>query len=143
MEVTEVLSIQEYWNDPRFKSKKPILNGSLPLIYGDNFYHLDSSGNWVQEDSAHSNRDGTPNLEHLKTDISGENSIISDHFFYFGQSAPELPKALHSVCHTGIGQKLLPAEIGSEFISWLTDHYEPKIHGKPINWIIYNQLRLF
>lgn len=143
MQVTEVLSIEDYWNDSRFKCKKPILNGSLSLIYGDNFYHKGINGKWIQEDSAHSNFDGTPNLKHLETDISGQNVIISDIFYYFGQSAPILPSNLRDVAHTGIGQKLLSSELGTEFISWLTNQYEQKIHGKPINWVIYNQQRLF
>ena len=143
MKVGEIISIDDYWNDPRFRCKKPILNGSLPLIYGDNFYHKDNNGNWIQENSAHSNNDGSPNLKHLETDISGHNAIISDHFYYFGQSAPILPENLRDICHTGIGQKLLSPELGAEFISWLSNHYERKIHGKPINWVIYNQQRLF
>lgn len=139
MQVSEVMPIDNYWNDLRFRGKKPILNGPLPLIYGDNFYHKDTNGNWIQEDSAHSNIDGTPNLKHLKTDISGCNSLISEHFFYFGQSAPLLPTKLRNICHSGIGQKLLPPALGAEFVSWLTNHFQPKIYGKPINWVIYNR----
>jgi len=144
MQVSEVMSMEAYWNDNRFRSKKPILNGSRQLIYGDNFYHKDDNGNWIQEDSAHSNHDGTPNLKHLKSDTSGRNAIISDYFFYFGQSAPILPPKLQDICHEGIGQKLItPLELGAEFVLWLTNQYEPKIYGMPINWVIYNQQRLF
>lgn len=143
MQVSEIISIENYWNDNRFKYKKPILNGSLPLIYGDNFYHKDINGNWVQEDSAHSNNDGTPNQKHMKIDISGQNAIISEHFFYFGQSAPLLPPNLSNICHSGIGQKLLKLESGPEFVSWLTSQFQPRMYGKPINWVIYNQQKLF
>ncbi len=143
MQVTEIISIENYWNDIRFMCKKPILNGSLPLMYGDNFYHKDENGKWIQEDSAHSNIDGTPNLKHLETDTSGLNSIISENFFYFGQSAPLLPVTLRSICHSGVGHKLLSPTLGNEFVSWLTNQYQPKIYGKPINWIIYNQQSLF
>jgi hypothetical protein len=143
MQVAEIMLIEDYWNDNRFKCKRPILNGSLPLIYGDNFYHKDDVGNWIQENSAHSYFDGSPNLKHLKTDISGKHAIVSQRFFYFGQSAPLLPLNLQKVCHGGRGQKLLKPEQGAEFVSWLTAQFLPKIHGKPINWIIYNQQRLF
>jgi hypothetical protein len=143
MQVSEIISMEDYWMDQRFKCKKPILNGSLPLVYGDNFYHKDVNGDWIQIDSAHSNNDGSANMEHLQTDISGQNTIISDNFYYFGQSAPHLPQNLRNICHTGIGQKLLTSELGAEFISWLTNNFEPKIYGKPINWVIYNQQRLF
>lgn len=142
MKVSEIILLEDYWYDQRFKCKKPILNGSLSLVYGDNFYYKDNNQNWIQIDSAHSNFDGSVNLKHLKTDVSGKNSIISEHFYYFGQAAPALPHNLKDVCHSGIGQKLLPLELGAEFITWLTNNYEPKIYGNPINWIKYNQLRL-
>jgi hypothetical protein len=143
MQVSEIISIEDYWNDSRFKCKKPILNGSRQLMYGDNFYHKDQKGKWVQEDSAHSNQDGTPNLSNLKTDTNGHNSIISNNFYYFGQSAPVLPEYLHDILHTGIGQKLIREEQGAEFVNWLSSHFVSGIHGKPINWVVYNQLRLF
>jgi hypothetical protein len=143
MQVSEIISLEEYWVDNRFKCKKPILNGSKQLMYGDNFYHKDNKGEWLQEDSAHSNQDGTPNLAHLETDTNGENSIISENFYYFGQSSPSLPDHLHSIVHSGIGQKLLTQEKGIEFVDWLKSHFMPGIHGKPINWVVYNQLRLF
>lgn len=143
MQVSEIIAIENYWNDNRFKCKRPILNGSLPLMYGDNFYHKDNNGFWIQEDSAHSNNDGTPNKKHLETDISGKNAVVANHFFYFGQAAPCLPNNLHDICHRGIGQKLLSSELGAKFVSWLTFHFQPKIHGRPVNWIIYNQQRLF
>lgn len=144
MQVSEVIPMETYWNDRRFRCKKPILNGSRQLIYGDNFYHKDENGNWIQEDSAHSNHDGTPNLNHLKSDTSGKNAIISDYFFYFGQSAPILPPNLLDICHEGIGQKLItPLELGAEFVLWLTNKFEPRIYNVPINWVIYNQQRLF
>lgn len=140
MQVSEIILIENYWNDNRFKCKKPILNGSLPLMYGDNIYHKDRRGDWIQEDSAHSNNDGTPNLNHLITDIKGQNAVISNNFYYFGQIAPLLPINLQDICHIGIGQKLLTEEQGIEFISWLTLQFKPGIYGKPINWVIYNQL---
>jgi hypothetical protein len=142
MKVSEIIAIENYWNDPRFKCKKPILNGSLALVYGDNFYHKDVDGKWIQEDSAHSNPDGSTNFKHLKTDVSGKNAVVSDHFYYFGQSAPILPIHFRGICHVGRGRKLLSEELGAEFISWLTKNYEPKIHGRPINWVIYNQQSL-
>lgn len=143
MRVSEIILMEDYWNDSRFKCKKPILNGSLTLMYGDNFYHKDNEGKWIQEDSAHSNNDGTPNLEHLKTDTSGKNVLISDYFFYFGQSAPALPPNLKIICHTTVGQKKLSQVEGNDFINWLKSQYSPGVFGKPINWLMYKQQRLF
>lgn len=143
MEVAEIIPMEEYWDDIRFQCKKPIINGSLPLVYGDNFYHKDELDNWFQEDSAHSNYDGSPNLEHLKTDISGKHILISNKFYYFGQACPSLPKELYGICHKGIGHKILTEENGVEFVSWLTSNYKNGIYGDPIDWQIYDQLTLF
>lgn len=139
MRVSEIIPLENYWVDNRFQCKKPILNGSLALMYGDNIYHKDQNGNWVQEDSAHSYFDGTPNLTHLKSDVGGENAIIANHFYYFGQEAPSLPKSLWDICKIGRGQKFIEQSLGMEFVFWLEKEFEPKIHGKPINWVIYDQ----
>jgi len=137
MKVNEIVLMETYWNDGRFRCKKPIINGSPQLMYGDNFYHKNDQGIWMQENSAHSNKDGSQNLDHLNADTSGENALISNFFFYFGQAAPLLPSNLHVICHSGIGQKLLIEEQGENFVNWLTSSYKPGIYGKPINWVIY------
>jgi hypothetical protein len=141
MKVSEIILMENYWNDNRFKGKKPILNGSLQLMYGDNFYHKDGNGDWIQEDSAHSNKDGTTHFDHLGTDTSGKNTLISEIFYYFGQASPKIPIELHSICHTCVGQKLLTKDQGEKFITWLTSSFGPGIHGKPISWKVYNRKR--
>lgn len=143
MQVSERISLEEYWLDQRFEYKKPIMNGSLVTMYGDNFYHKDGSGNWIQEDSAHCNLDGTCNTEHLETDTNGTNVLISEHFFYFGDKAPKIPSELKDVCHTTQGQKVVqPTLLATDFLSWLTTNFQVGIHGDPINWIEYQQLKL-
>jgi hypothetical protein len=36
MRVTEIITFNQYWNDPRFQRKKPKLNGSKKQAFGDN-----------------------------------------------------------------------------------------------------------
>ena len=60
MKVTEKISFLGYWGNPTYSRKKPLRNGSLVRLVGDNIYHKDANGNWIQEDSHHSNPDGTP-----------------------------------------------------------------------------------
>lgn len=143
MKVTEKITFENYWDDARFQYKKPIMNGTLVTMYGDNFYHKDENGKWIQEDSAHCNTDGTCNPEHLKTDTSGNNVLISDYFFYFGDKAPTIPDNFKEICHTGIGEKKLPEQMGNELIDWITANFHRGIHGDPLNWTEYNQLNLF
>ena len=46
MQVTEKITFDDYWSDPRFQYKKPRMNGSRVAMFGDNFYHTDENGNW-------------------------------------------------------------------------------------------------
>src|SRR3954447_1814943 len=60
MRVTETLSFDEFWCDERFREKRPNLHGSLMQAYGDNIYHRDGREHWLQENSHHSLKDGSP-----------------------------------------------------------------------------------
>jgi len=101
MRVTEVSTFDEYWIDSRFEAKKALRNGSLVMMVGDNIYHRDGgSGKWIQEDSHHSNSDGSPNMKNLKRDTRSVNVLISTHFYYFGFRAPRVDLA--SVQHKNI-----------------------------------------
>jgi hypothetical protein len=143
MVVEEKIRLDDYWNDNRFQYKKPIMNGTLVTMFGDNFYHKDEEGNWIQDDSAHCKLDGTCNPEHFKKDIGGENALISEHFFYFGSEAPQIPKQFMEVCHSTQGQKKIRNPLATEFINWIHTNFLPGIHGDPLNWKEYNQLNLF
>lgn len=91
MQVTEILTFNDYWSDARFQRKQPFRNGSLVMMVGDNIYHQeDGSEIWVQEDSHHSNPDGTPNLQNLRRDTGSVKVLISEHFYYFGKDAPDV-----------------------------------------------------
>ncbi|MEZ9294639.1 hypothetical protein BCV09_08835 [Vibrio cyclitrophicus] len=87
MKVTEKMSFNDYWNEPRFSIKKPARNGSHVQMLGDNIYHQDDNNQWVQEDSHHSNADGSINLVNLRTDTRSDQVLISSHFYYFGNEA--------------------------------------------------------
>lgn len=91
MQVTEALSFDDYWADPRFKDKRPVRNGSRTMMLGDNIYHQ-HNGSWQQLDSHHSRPNGSPDIYNIKTDTGTDRVLISDRFFYFGKEAPEVPK---------------------------------------------------
>ncbi|QZY49690.1 hypothetical protein K7G95_14000 [Escherichia coli] len=61
-------------------SQKPARNGSHVQILGDNIYHQNENNEWIQEDSHHSNADGSFNMTNLERDTSSNNVLISDHF---------------------------------------------------------------
>lgn len=136
MRVEGWMSFDEYWNDSKFAFKKPVLNGSLVQMYGDNIYHTSSNGVVVQEPCAHSLVDNTVNQEHLKRDVRGKNVLYSRHFYYFGDKAPKVPKELVPICCTSrnYSYKKVSAELIDTFVSWLEDNFTIGIHGDPCNW---------
>lgn len=98
MEVTSKMAFDEYFESSDFLLKKPIRNGSRVRVLGDNIYHKSKDGSWIQEDSHHSNPDGTPNLKNQKTDAeSTDQVLVSKNFFYFGTEAKEID--LDSIGH--------------------------------------------
>lgn len=143
MKVTEKITLEQYWDDPRFQYKKPVMNGTLVTMYGDNFYHRDESGKWIQEDSAHCKLDGTCHQEHLEKDTGGDNVLISEHFYYFGDHAPKIPNELTEICHTTQGQKKITDQLAIDAVNWIEQNFKLGISGDPLNWIEYNQTRLF
>jgi hypothetical protein len=94
MRVDEKLSFTEYWNDPRFQKKKADFNGSRARAYGDNIYHKDAVGTWVQEKSHHSFKDGSTNFSNLNTDTRKDAVLISHDFVYWGGEGPMVPAEL-------------------------------------------------
>ncbi|EOB6396899.1 hypothetical protein ACHELZ_002363 [Vibrio vulnificus] len=93
MKVTEKMSFNNYWNEPRFSIKKPARNGSHVQMLGDNIYHQDANNVWIQEDSHHSNADGSINFTNLERDTNSDQVLISSHFYYFGKEAVDLDLA--------------------------------------------------
>ena len=40
MKVEKIISFDEYWNNPNYGCKIPVMNGTLSQLYGDNFLLL-------------------------------------------------------------------------------------------------------
>lgn len=142
MEVSEIRTFEEYWNDPRFFVKRPNVNGSLARMYGDNIYYpIDD--NWGQLDSAHSNSDGSINVDHYKKDLSGKNVLISDNFYYFGDNLIEVPTKFIELFKYGVGEKKNQTPLAIELIDWIKKTQTKGITGDPIDWMNHIQTTLF
>ncbi|QEC77469.1 Nmad2 family putative nucleotide modification protein [Mucilaginibacter ginsenosidivorax] len=139
MRVEEKITFEKYWEDSRFQYKKPVLNGSVVQLYGDNIYHKDEDGNWIQEDSAHSLDGGKVNKDHLDADTAGKYVLISETFYYFGDQAFEIPEEFRAVCSNGRSVKspAIPTAVADRFVDWLVENKRSGINGDPINWKIY------
>lgn len=145
MKVEGKMTFDEYWNSHIFQYKKPVLNGSLVQMYGDNIYHTDhESGMIIQEPSAHSKDGNIVNEVHLKRDSSGKYVIYSKHFYYFGDSCPMVPKDLRKICcpYRNYSYKDVDEDFVKEFIDWLEKNYTIGIHGDPIDWKRYKLPKL-
>lgn len=145
MKVEGKMTFDEYWNNPDFKFKKPVLNGSLVQMYGDNIYHTDpKTGEIIQEPCAHSKKDNSVNEDHLKRDWKGQFVLYSKHFYYFGDKCPLIPKELRFICcpYRNYSFKDVNDDFVIEFVNWLEDNYTIGIHGDPINWKQFNLPKL-
>lgn len=106
MKVSEKMTFDDYWNNPAYRYKKPVMNGSLVKQYGDNIYHHDQNGNWIQEDSHHSYEKGTINKYNLYRDTGTTDKVlIGRDFIYLGKSMIELPEDYKELIYDHVGQK--------------------------------------
>ncbi len=93
MKVEKKITFNDYWNGEEYQCKKPVMNGSLKQNYGDNIYHCEND-EWIQVDSHHSLKDGTPNILNVNKDTSSNNVLISKTYWYFGKDAIDVPEEL-------------------------------------------------
>lgn len=139
MQVDEVLSFDDYWNDPRFAFKRPNLRGSRMLQFGDNIYHHNSAKKWVQEDSHHSKNDGTPDERNIDRDTSADKVLVGRRFVYFGDSGPKIPEELSeaypmSLVVPGPGHKCkFEKQQVADTVAWL-ESLGTGVQGRPRDW---------
>ena len=124
--ITEKLTFNEYWSDPRFLDKRPVRNGSQKMMVGDNIYHSNPTGDpignkWCQEDSHHSNADGSINESNVQNDTSSDNVLVSENFVYFGRKAYPVPsELLASIGYENArGYRLFKDKSACTVIEWL------------------------
>ena len=136
MRVTETMSINAYWYDPRFHEKRPDLRSGLKKAFGDNIYHRDENSNeWRQMDSHHSLEDGSPNQNNVLNDTQADRVLVSDDFIYWGGNGPKLPKFQGVDLRFGRGHKCdFPQGAVEEFIAWIRGLDDRGYCGAPLEW---------
>lgn len=134
MKISEKISYDQYWSDSRFQLKKPIMNGSLKRMYGDNIYNSNLYTNdWSQVNSHHSNQDGTINYHNLNRDTKANAVLISNRFYYFGNKSILIPNEFSSnICVLRQGYKLVDENVALKFIDWLASNYKEGYKGDPL-----------
>jgi hypothetical protein len=127
--VEEVLSLREYDRQAptRWPHRIPnVHSADLSERLGDCIYDF-SSGTQLQRLGVHG-----PN--NVKTDLTGENVLISHDFYYFGNRAIKLPSGLAGICHQTQGHRSdSNASYFDLFASWIRNlGLAPgQIHGWP------------
>ena len=140
MRVTETLTFNDYWTEPRFRCKRPNLFGSKKQAFGDNIYHIRfGSADWIQENSHHSYDDGTTNFRNLNADTKRDRVLISNDFAYWGGNGPEIPGEFTSSAvldvraHRGHKNKFSDQFI-LYFVRWIRTFDDRSYLGEPLDW---------
>ncbi len=140
MRVDEALDFNTYWSDARFLCKRPILNGSLKQIYGDNIYHR-HRGRWRQADSHHSYEAGKINRNNVKRDTSVDRVLISRTFVFYGDQAILIPRRLRDfkktgedICCPGQGHRVFSDALPKALVKWLEKRDEWGLLGMPLEF---------
>ncbi|HMQ69662.1 MAG TPA: hypothetical protein PKA90_13705 [Ignavibacteria bacterium] len=118
MEVNEILSFDEYFNDKRFQKKKP-KKGSYMNYIGDNIYYRNSKNEWIWIPySLHSDK--------RKLDTDHPRVFISKNFYYFGSNSIKEFRKLFPNLIKGEQGFSYERDIKAidKFTSWLKKHHK-------------------
>lgn len=127
MMVSESLNFNIYFHDPRFQSKKPIMNEEYQNYCGDNFYEMGSDGKWIQHKNPYHSGEN-----HRVTDTKHPLVFISEHFYYFGNNSVQIPENFHDLILNRQGIKYqFDTNLVEGFLTWLKQNHQPGIHGDP------------
>lgn len=128
MKVTKKLSMEDY--DLFTQSTLPIkipkwLSRDNTLMVGDSIYDHSSSPPTL--------RKGVHSEHNRETDQSGKFTLLSDHFYYFGDQAVDIPMHLLGLVKQGQGHKSLSNKnLAPLFESWIVGQFKKnKLYGKP------------
>jgi hypothetical protein len=143
MSVDEILTFDAYWNDPRFRRKRPVMSGTTFLRYGDNIYHHENGEMlYRQEDSFHSLPNGVLSMANLRRDTGVTDKVlIGRKFGYWGRSGIKLPKHLSCFAIHGPGHKcrFSDAQV-AKLLSWL-ESLGLGLRDEPAHWQFLDRRR--
>ncbi len=131
MRITEVLSLDEYWRDHRFQSKKPQEAGCWKEACGDNVYSWDPLTNeWIQDEASYHCDYGPCH------DARTDRVLISEDFIYWGGDGPPIPPEFGGVdvlCSTQGHKCKFPDHTVRAFGMWFEQIHEKGLCGKPLD----------
>jgi hypothetical protein len=126
MQVSEKLCFDDYYRDPRFQAKKPVINATWHQRCGDNMYYKADTGAWCQHPSLFHREE-----KKVQQDLKHPFVFIAEHFYYFGDKALEVPPAFAGLIWGRQGCKWYDGDTVVDFLDWLQRDRVPGIHGEP------------
>lgn len=128
MKITDVKSLQDYNTHCNKVLKKKIPNwrsSDWRLRMGDCIYDYSKGTEPIM-------RRGVHNELNRKRDLSGNNSLLSNNFYYFGEKAIALPTDLRELIKRNQGhRKVENAILISKFEKWIEQFEKNKIYADP------------
>lgn len=137
--VTEAIDFDAYWNDPQFAAKRPQLSSSKKRAFGDNIYHRNAAGEWLQEDSHHSYADGTMNPYNIERDTKAPRALLSTDYKYYGGSGPKIPARFRNfhgadICAGRGYKRVFPEILVERVITWIRGLPDDGYAAEPLDW---------
>ncbi|HWU18647.1 MAG TPA: hypothetical protein VN155_13285 [Devosia sp.] len=135
MQVSEILEVDDYWSDDRFRRKRPLMNGSFAQRYGDNIYHREN-GEIIQIDSFHSHPNGVPYPANIQRDTGKTTRIlVGKRFAYYGIQARAIPDEFHGFIKKGPGHRSnFDPGAKHRFVEWLEADPARGFIDEPTDW---------
>ena len=129
MEITQVLSMKEY---AAYCSNE--LHGKIPKWHSKTY--IERLGDSIYDFSCDPPKllDSIHGLENMKQDLGGANTLLSDHFYYFGSQAEPLPEHLLPIVKQGVGyQSNINQPYFHDFVEWITKQVKAKnkVYSEP------------
>src|SRR5690606_30176141 len=105
--------------------------------YGDNIYHRSpATGEWIQEDSFHSQENGIIDPDNLAVDTgTTDHVLISDWYIYCGGDGPDIPSELSYAVQKTQGHKSITDKSQIDaIVRWAKSIAAEGTSGDPYEW---------
>jgi hypothetical protein len=125
MRISTVLSMNQYFADPRFERKKPKPDGTIIEQRGDNLYYQNEKGVWRRLASPFHN-----DPKSLRQD-PGHPVFVAELFYYFGRKRQMIPRELGQIIQSRQGFHYTTGSLADDFVCWLEANFKSGLLGTP------------
>jgi hypothetical protein len=129
MKISRKLSLEEYDIFCKKSLVKKIpkwFNRDVRLRLGDCIY------DYGDKNELPTLRKGVHTIENMKRDLGGKHSLLSKHFYYFGQEPRQIPQYLKHIIKRGRKHLVNDDEVTiKKFENWISRFSKNKLYAKP------------